>query len=148
MNNGKNAEGYQKFVTDEYMSAVYDPILGENVYSELDGNTVDNVIDDAFGEADDKLGNLNEFADLIKDAKEYGNIKAALRTKLNNAQNEAYGYKAQQMAANIDGYQGEAPKVDLEMSVEEADEVIDMYLEAAGELTQEEIDEKKKKEEE
>ena len=34
------------------------------------------------------------------------------------------------------------------MAVEEADEVIDMYLEVAGELTQEEIDEKKKKEEE
>lgn len=138
MNDGKNAEGYQKFVTEEYMKAVYDPILGENVYSELDGDTVDNVIDDNFKDADDKLGNLNEFADLIKDAKEYGNIKAALRTKLNNAQNEAYGYKAQQTAEHIDGYSADAPKVDLEMSIDEADRVINEYLEAAEKEKEEE----------
>ena len=128
MKDGSSAEGYQKYVTEDYMKAVYDPILGENVYSELDGNTVDNVLDDNFKEAEDKLGDLNEYADLIKDAKEYGNIKAALRTKLNDAQNEAYGYKAQQMANNIDNYKGETPKAELEMSVEEADRIINEYL--------------------
>ncbi len=128
MEDGTNAEGYQKFVTDDYMKAVYDPILGENIYSQLDGSTVDNVIDDNYKEADEKLGDLNEFADLIKDAKEYGNIKAALRTKVNNAQNEAYGYKAQQISSNIQDYQAEVPQAELEMTVDEADKVIDAYL--------------------
>ena len=128
LKDGTTAEGYQKYVTEDYMKAVYDPILGENIYSELDGNMVDNVIDDSFAEADAKLGDLNEFATLIKDAKQYDNIKAALRTKLNNAQNEAYGYKAQQMANNIYGYNAEVPENELEMSVEEADRIIDTYL--------------------
>ena len=138
MKDGSSAEGYQKYVTEEYMEAVYNPILGENVYSELDGGTVDNVIDDNFKEAGDKLGDLNEFADLIKDAKEYGNIKAALRTKVNNAQNEANGYKAQQMANNIDGYNSEAQKVDLEMSVSEADRIINTYLDKEKEEEEQE----------
>lgn len=137
MKDGSSAEGYQKYVTEDYMEAVYNPILGENVYSELDGGTVDNVLDDNFKEADDKLGDLNEFADLIKDAKEYGNIKAALRTKVNNAQNEANGYKAQQMANNIDGYSSQAQKVDLEMSVSEADRIINTYLDKEKEEEQE-----------
>ena len=137
MKDGSSAEGYQKYVTEEYMEAVYNPILGENVYSELDGGTVDNVLDDNFKEADDKLGDLNEFADLIKDAKEYGNIKAALRTKVNNAQNEANGYKAQQMSSNIDGYNAQAQKVDLEMSVDEADRIINTYLDKEKEEDQE-----------
>ena len=138
MKDGSSAEGYQKYVTEDYMEAVYNPILGENVYSELDGNTVDNVLDDNFKEADDKLGDLNEFADLIKDAKAYGNIKAALRTKVNNAQNEANGYKAQQMSSNIDGYNAQAQKVDLEMSVEEADTIIDTYLDKTEKEKEEE----------
>ena len=138
MKDGSSAEGYQKYVTEEYMEAVYNPILGENVYSELDGGTVDNVLDDNFKEADDKLGDLNEFADLIKDAKEYGNIKAALRTKVNNAQNEANGYKAQQMANNIDGYSSQTQKVDLEMSVSEADRIINTYLDKEKEEEEQE----------
>lgn len=138
MKDGSSAEGYQKYVTEDYMEAVYNPILGENVYSELDGGTVDNVIDDNFKEAGDKLGDLNEFADLIKDAKEYGNIKAALRTKVNNAQNEANGYKAQQMANNIDGYSSQAQKVDLEMSVSEADRIINTYLDKEKEEEEQE----------
>ncbi len=137
MKDGSSAEGYQKYVTEDYMEAVYNPILGENVYSELDGGTVDNVIDDNFKEAGDKLGDLNEFADLIKDAKAYGNIKAALRTKVNNAQNEANGYKAQQMSSNIDGYNAQAQKVDLEMSVDEADRIINTYLDKEKEEEQE-----------
>ncbi len=138
MKDGTDAEGYQKYVTDDYLETVYNPILGENIYSELDGSTVDNVIDDAFKAADDKLGDLNEFADLIKDVKEYGNIKAALRTKLNNAQNEAYGYKAQQMASNINGYVSGDKEVELEMPLDEAQEVIDMYLEATEEKKEKE----------
>ena len=138
MKDGSSAEGYQKYVTEDYMEAVYNPILGENVYSELDGGTVDNVIDDNFKEAGDKLGDLNEFADLIKDAKEYGNIKAALRTKVNNAQNEANGYKAQQMANNIDGYSSQTQKVDLEMSVSEADRIINTYLDKEKEEEEQE----------
>ena len=137
MKDGSSAEGYQKYVTEDYMEAVYNPILGENIYSELDGGTVDNVIDDNFKEAGDKLGDLNEFADLIKDAKAYGNIKAALRTKVNNAQNEATGYKAQQMSSNIDGYNAQAQKVDLEMSVDEADRIINTYLDKEKEEEQE-----------
>ena len=137
MKDGSSAEGYQKYVTEDYMEAVYNPILGENIYSELDGGTVDNVIDDNFKEAGDKLGDLNEFADLIKDAKAYGNIKAALRTKVNNAQNEANGYKAQQMSSNIDGYNAQAQKVDLEMSVDEADRIINTYLDKEKEEEQE-----------
>ena len=137
MKDGSSAEGYQKYVTEDYMEAVYNPILGENIYSELDGGTVDNVLDDNFKEADDKLGDLNEFADLIKDAKAYGNIKAALRTKVNNAQNEANGYKAQQMSSNIDGYNAQAQKVDLEMSVDEADRIINTYLDKEKEEEQE-----------
>ncbi len=129
LENGTNAEGYQKYVTEDYMKAVYDPILGENIYSELDGNTVDNVIADSYKEADDKLGDLKEFADLIEDAKGYDNIKAALRTKLNNAQNEAWGYRAQQMSNNILDYQEVTPENELEMSTEEADEIIENYLE-------------------
>ena len=139
MKDGSNAEGYQKYVTEDYMKAVYNPVLGDDIYSQLDGNTVENVISDNFKEAGDKLANLNEFADLIKDAKEYGNIKAALRTKLNNAQNEAYGYKAQQMANNVEDFNAEVPEVELEMPIDEAQEVIDMYLEA------EEKEEKKDK---
>ena len=138
MKDGSTAEGYQKYVTEDYMEAVYNPILGENVYSELDGNTVDNVIDDNFKEADDKLGDLNEFADLIKDVKEYGNIKAALRTKVNNAQNEASGYKTRQMAENIIGYDAEAQKVELEMSLDEANRVIDTYLDKTEKEKEEE----------
>ncbi len=144
MNNGTNAEGYQKYVTDEYMKAVYDPILGENVYSQLDGSTVDNVIDDAFNEGDNKLGDLNDFADLIEDAKAYDNIKAALRTKLNNAQNEAMSYKVQETANHITGYDAEVEKLDLEMSVEEADNIIDEYLEAASDAAKEEIIQREK----
>ena len=81
---------------------------------------------------------MNEFADLIKDAKEYGNIKAALRTKVNNAQNEANGYKAQQMANNIDGYSSQTQKVDLEMSVSEADRIINTYLDKEKEEEEQE----------
>ena len=33
------------------------------------------------------------------------------------------------MSSNIDGYNAQAQKVDLEMSVEEADRIIDTYLE-------------------
>lgn len=138
LSNGQTAEGYQKYVTEDYMKAVYDPILGENIYSELDGNTVDNTIDKNFKEAGDKLANINEFADLIQDANGYGNIKSALRTKLNNAQNEAYGYKNQKMAENISNYEGEAMKVDLEMSLDEADRIINEYLEAEDKKKNEE----------
>ena len=149
LNNGEKAEGYQKYVTDEYMQTVYNPILGENIYSELDGDTVDNVIDDAFKEADNELGDLNEIKDVINETKKYSDIKAALRTKLDAAQNEAYGYKSKAISEYIVNHQNTDTENELEMPLEQANETINHYLDIAeqnaNKKTQEELEEKKKK---
>lgn len=129
MNDGKEIEGYQKYVTEDYMKAVYDPILGENIYSQLDAGKVSNVINENFDQAAEKLENINDLMDLIGDKEQFGDIKAALRTKLNNATNEIYGHKARTMSEATGAVYTEEFKKNLEMSVQESEDVINQYLE-------------------
>lgn len=129
LDNGKSAEGYQKYVTEDYMKAVYDPILGENIYSQLDAGKVSNVINENFDQAAEKLENINDLMDLIGGKEQFGDIKAALRTKLNNATNEIYGHKAKTMSEATGAAYTEEFKKNLEMSVQESEDVINQYLE-------------------
>ena len=129
LDNGKSAEGYQKYITEDYMKAVYDPILGENIYSQLDAGKVSNVINENIDQAAEKLENINDLMDLIGGKEQFGDIKAALRTKLNNATNEIYGHKAKTMSEATGAAYTEEFKKNLEMSVQESEDVINQYLE-------------------
>lgn len=127
--NGQTKQGYQKFVTEDYMNAVYSPMFNQNINFQLDDNTVNGIIDKNFNEAAGELANLNEYANSLNDAKQYDNIQGALRSKLNAAVNEANAYKSSESAKVFgESLYSNRNKEEVEMSEAEADAIIERNL--------------------
>lgn len=131
--NGDKVEGYQKFATDDYMNAIYGHMMGENIYSELAQDQLNEGMD-AYDDANNNIKDLIDFRDTLKngDGLIDGDIKSALTSKLVSSMNNVRGEKSKLVARENIKYSqsalGNTTQETTEMTEKKADKVITNHL--------------------